>query len=77
MSTSSTEERRCAYECTRHAAELEDGESARITLNETFGKGLLDSGCSKTVAGKVWMEEFIKTLSRGDMNDVTNKSSKS
>ena len=46
-------------------------------LNETFGKGLLDSGCSKTVAGKVWMEEFIKTLSRGDMNDVTNKSSKS
>ena len=46
-------------------------------LNETFGKGLLDSGCSKTVAGAVWVEEFIKTLSLTDVNGITEKTSTS
>ena len=28
-------------------------------VKETFGKGVLDSGCTKNVSGKVWMDEFL------------------
>ena len=31
-------------------------------LQDGLGKGILDSGCTKTVAGEVWMNEFIKQL---------------
>ena len=31
-------------------------------IGETFGRGVLDSGCIKTVSGELWMEEYINTL---------------
>ena len=46
-------------------------------LKETFGKGLLDTGCSKTVSGKVWMDEFVQTLSRQDAVNIKENTSKS
>jgi len=33
---------------------------------ETLGKGLLDSGCTRTVAGDFWMNEFLTTVSSAD-----------
>ena len=32
-------------------------------LPQAFGMAILDSGCTKTVAGRVWMEEYLSTLS--------------
>ncbi len=32
-------------------------------LGESFGKGILDSACTKTVAGQVWLDEYLATLS--------------
>ena len=32
-------------------------------VRESLGKGLLDTGCTKTVAGETWMIEFLETLS--------------
>ena len=31
---------------------------------------VLDSGCTKTVAGKVWLEEYVKMLSESDKKNV-------
>ena len=45
-------------------------------LAETFGKGILDSACTKTVAGNVWLVEFLATLSSEDLKMVKEKSSK-
>ena len=38
------------------------GEKQHSLLGESFGKAVLDSGCSKTVAGRVWMDEFVRVL---------------
>ena len=37
---------------------------------ESLGKGVLDSGCSKTVAGQTWINEFIGTLPEKDRMEV-------
>ena len=42
----------------------------KSTLAETLGKGILDSACTKTVAGVAWMEEFIHNLSDKECKDV-------
>ena len=44
---------------------------------ETIGKGLLDSGCSRTVAGQLWYNEFLNTLSEAERMQVTEMESKS
>ena len=31
-------------------------------IRETFGMAIIDSGCTKTVAGMVWVREYINTL---------------
>ena len=46
-------------------------------LFEALGKGVLDSGCSKTVAGEVWYKAYLNTLSQDDRNTVNEVSSKS
>ena len=46
----------------------------RNLVAETLGKGLLDSGCSKTVAGEVWLREYLFTLPKGA--NVTEEESK-
>ena len=48
-------------------------------LRETLGKGILDSACTKTVAGLSWIEEYISILPEKDKLDVktSEKQSKS
>lgn len=45
-------------------------------LIETFGKAILDSACTKTVAGSEWIQEFLATLSKEEMNSVLEQESK-
>ena len=67
-----------------HAVE-EANVTVHITLHlsqqslnvEALGKGLLDSGCSRTVAGQVWYDEYISTLSERDRGEVKEAESKS
>ena len=39
-------------------------------IGESFGKGILDSGCTKTVSGQVWIDEYLSTLPESDRNMV-------
>ena len=49
----------------------------KCLLLEAPGKGVLDSGCSKTVAGQIWYTEYVSTLSEGDRQTVKETSGKS
>ena len=59
--------------------------SVHITLHlsqsnlqtEALGKGVLDSGCSRTVAGKIWYDEYLSTLSKSERLGVKEIASKS
>ena len=42
-----------------------DNKQKNLVL-ETLGKGLLDSGCTRTVAGEFWMNEFLSTIPPAD-----------
>ena len=46
-----------------------------LLLIETLGKAILDSACTKTVAGCEWLEEFLATLSQEEMQCVVEKKS--
>ena len=35
-------------------------------LNETWNSAVLDSGATKTVAGKVWLDNYVSTLPEMD-----------
>ena len=37
---------------------------------ETFGQGVLDSGCGKTVCGHDWMETYLDTLDETELEEV-------
>ena len=37
---------------------------------ETLCHGVIDSGCSKTVAGQHWLEDYLATLSEEDLNNI-------
>ena len=37
---------------------------------ETFGQGVLDSGCGKTVCGNDWMETYLDTLDEKELEEV-------
>ena len=39
-------------------------------LGETLGYGIIDSGCSKSVCGDVWLKCYLDTLSEGDIKFV-------
>ena len=49
-------------------------------LLETLGKGILDSACTKTVAGEKWLDEFVAILpdseKRGVVDSETGSKSK-
>ena len=42
---------------------------------ESFGKGVLDSGCTKTISGETWMDEFLSTLTNDDKRLVEERDS--
>ena len=39
-------------------------------LVESLGKGLLDSGCTKTVTGELWLQEYLTTLSESEIRGI-------
>ena len=75
--------RNCPVEEANHVEEANT--SVHITLHlsqrslkvEALGKGLLDSGCSRTVAGRVWYDEYLKTFSAAELENVKETTSKS
>jgi hypothetical protein len=44
-------------------------------VGETFASGILDSGCTKTVCGAAWYQEFLGNLSQTDKARVEETSS--
>ena len=34
----------------------------QLKIEETLGRGVLDSGCFKTVSGELWMEQYLSAL---------------
>ena len=47
----------------------------RNLLSESLGKGVLDSACTKTLSGEVWMNEYLSTLQPSDRKLVTERAS--
>lgn len=39
-------------------------------LQETLGYAVVDSGCTRTVCGRVWLQSYIDSLSRSDRRSV-------
>ena len=51
---------------------LEEGEQRETLVAETFNMALLDSGCTKTVCGKTWLDVYRQSLS-DEMKDQAQK----
>ena len=49
------------------------GASGKISLGDTLGKGILDSACTKSVAGELWVKEFLDTMDESDKKRVETK----
>ena len=52
----------------------EDQTKMTALIREALGCALLDSGCTKTVCGKLWLEEYLSDLSDKDLLKVKYKS---
>ena len=46
-----------------------------VLVRESLGKGLLDCGCTRTVAGSTWMNEFLHTLPQDEAEKVKHSDS--
>ena len=44
-------------------------------VGETFSNALLDSGCTKTVCGEVWLNEYLKTIPAQKRNAIQSETS--
>ena len=44
-------------------------------LGETLNKALLDSGCARTVCGRVWLDAYVNSLSDKEKRLVEEKKS--
>ena len=44
-------------------------------VGETFNHAVLDSGCTKTVCGKIWLNNYSDTLSTDDKQKVVESKS--
>ena len=44
-------------------------------MGETLGKAIVDTGCPCTVAGSVWFESYLNSLSRRDRLSIQFKKS--
>ena len=45
---------------------LDKGEKLKKLVSETYDKAVLDTGCSTTVCGEIWLKNFIDNLSATD-----------
>ena len=52
-----------------------DNNSLKWFLGETLGCAVIDSGCSKTVAGKTWLNCFLETLNEDELMNIHRKES--
>ena len=43
-------------------------------IGESFGMAVLDSGCTKSVTGEMWLDEYLQTLSEQDRLQVSERS---
>lgn len=53
----------------------EKSENLSILVGESLGKAILDSGCSKTVTGRQWLEIYIDGLCENDKKLVKTETS--
>ena len=44
--------------------------SEKVFLTETYGAAIVDTGCTKTVAGTSWLENYMGTLSENQQSKV-------
>lgn len=63
-----TEEANITVNITLLAGKGEEEQCCLMT--ECIGYGVLDSACTKTVAGKVWMDEYLSTLNQEEFEKV-------
>ena len=42
-------------------------------IGESFGMAVLDSGCTKSVTGEMWLDEYLQTLSEQDRLQVSER----
>ena len=47
-------------------------EEQEVMLVESLARGILDSACTKTVAGKTWMDEFLSQLDEKERKIALN-----
>jgi len=71
-----------ARECSRRSDSKPSHEINIVLLNanpenrqkglliESLGKGVLDCGCTRTVAGEIWMTQFLDSMLPSDKTDV-------
>ena len=53
-----------------------EAEEQHILLGSNVCKGILDSGCTKTVAGSAWLSEYLVTLSDEEVSAAMNSKKK-
>ena len=51
------------HEIVLHGSHEESPEKMKELLSDTWSSGLLDCGATKTVCGRVWLNEYLNTLS--------------
>ena len=55
---------------------LADGDDSRDNLlGETFGSAIIDSGCTRTVCGDLWLNTYLDSLSQNDRKSVRTEPS--
>ena len=47
-----------------------DDDNLDALLGETIGMAILDSGCTRTVCGNMWLNSYLDTLSSGERKSV-------
>ena len=55
------------------SSEPEKNRDRKGLLYESFGKAELDSGCSKTVAGQLWCDEYMRLLTEDEKERIVEK----
>ena len=65
------------HEIVLHQNDMSNPEQMKTLVAESWSSGLLDCGASKTVCGKIWLDEYINSLSENDKSKIVYYSSSS
>ena len=52
---------------------LTEPQSRHELLGESFGHAVVDSGCNKTVCGRIWFDEYVSSLPRSETLKIESK----